>query len=85
MVSIFNELSAYLSQSNVTFRLLLGEEPSVKAYQVKNPQHIDPDFPHKYLKKDLEELDLKPEFQQVVSLLSQHLKKDNNCNNCNKL
>jgi len=76
MVEIFDELSHFLSRDGVSFRLLLGEEPSVKAYQVKNPQPIDPDFPQKYLKKDLEELDLKPEFQKVATLLSQHLKKD---------
>lgn len=76
MVEIFDELTHFLSRDGVSFRLLLGEEPSVKAYQVKNPQPIDPNFPHKYLKRDLEELDLKPEFQKVVTLLSQHMKKD---------
>src|SRR5690242_16345577 len=62
MVEIFDELSLFLSREEVSFRLLLGEEPSVKAYQVKKPQPVDPDFPQKYLKKDLEELELKPEF-----------------------
>jgi hypothetical protein len=38
MVEIFEELSSYLLRKNVTFRLLLGEEPSVKAYQLKKPQ-----------------------------------------------
>lgn len=76
MVEIFDELTHFLNREGVSFRLLLGEEPSVKAYQVKNPQPVDPDFPQKYLKKDLEELDLKPEFQKVASLLSQHLQKD---------
>jgi ERCC4-related helicase len=76
MVEIFDELSHFLSRKNVSFRLLLGEEPSVKAYQVKNPSYVDPNFPQKYLKKDLEDLDLNPEFQRVCNLLSTHLKKD---------
>lgn len=76
MVSIFDELSYYLSQSNVTFRLLLGEEPSIKAYQLKELAFVDPKFPQKYLKEDLEKLELKPEFQKVCILLSEHLKKD---------
>lgn len=76
MVAIFDELSSFLSRTDISLRLLLGEEPSVRAYQVKDPEPIDPNFPQKYLKKDLEELDLKPEFQKVVNLLSQHLKKD---------
>ena len=76
MVEIFEELCSFLNRDDTSMRLLLGEEPSVKAYQIKNPQSIDPNFPYKYLKTDLEELDLKPEFQKVVALLSKHLKKD---------
>ena len=51
MVAILDELSQFLMRDDVTFRLLLGEEPSVRAYQVKNPKKQDPDFPEKYLKK----------------------------------
>lgn len=76
MVEIFDDLTAFLARPNVIFRLLLGEEPSVKAYQVKKPQLVDPDFPEKYLKRDLEDLNLKPEFQKVASLLADHLKPD---------
>ncbi len=76
MVDIFDELSSFLSRDGSSFRLLLGEEPTVRAYQVKKPQQIDPDFPEKYLKRDLENLQLKEEFQKVATLLSEHLKKD---------
>ena len=74
MVEIYPELKSFLERENTSFRLLLGEEPSVKAYQVKDPQRQDPDFPEKYLKKDLENLDLKGEFQQVANLLSQYIR-----------
>jgi superfamily II DNA or RNA helicase len=80
MVDIFEELSYFLSRDGVKFRLLLGEEPSVKAYQVANPEPIDPNFPQRYLKKDLEALELKPEFQKVCTLLQQYLPKDENGN-----
>lgn len=76
MVDIYEELSSFLSRPNVKFRLLLGEEPNVKAYQVKSPEPPDPNFPHRYLKKDLEELELKPEFQKVIDLIQDHLPKD---------
>lgn len=56
MVEIYDELTAFLERENTTFRLLLGEEPSVKAYQVKKPATQDPDFPEKYLKKDLAQM-----------------------------
>jgi hypothetical protein len=54
MVEIHGELQKFLERPNTSLRLLLGEEPSVRAYQVKNPARQDPDFPEKYLKRDLE-------------------------------
>ncbi len=73
MVEIYEELSQFILRDGVKFRLLLGEEPSVRAYQLKNPEPIDPNFPQKYLKKDIEELELHPDFQKVCDLLSEHL------------
>lgn len=77
MVEILPELNQFLERPNTMLRLLLGEEPSVKAYQVKNPAKQDPDFPEKYLKKDLEDLQLKEEFQKVADLLDKFLNDDN--------
>lgn len=77
MVEIYEELKNFLARDNTTLHLLLGEEPSVKAYQVKKPAMQDPNFPEKYLKRDLEDLDLKEEFQKVVKLLIQHLNEEN--------
>jgi ERCC4-related helicase len=77
MVSILAELNHFLQRDEVVLRILLGEEPSVKAYQVKNPQKQDPDFPEKYLKRDLEELQLKEEFQKVAELLGKYMNETN--------
>jgi superfamily II DNA or RNA helicase len=77
MVAIYDELKAFLEKENTSFRLLLGEEPSVRAYQVKNPLKQDPDFPEKFLKKDLEDLQLKDEFHKIAELLSKCLNEDN--------
>ena len=77
MVLIYEELKSYLERNNTTFRLLLGEEPSVKSYQVKNPKKQDPGFPEKYIKRDLEDLKLKDEFQKVADLLGMYLKENN--------
>ncbi len=77
MVEIYQELNTFLERGNTTFRLLLGEEPSVKAYQVKKPAKQDPDFPEKYLKKDLEDLQLKEEFQKAVDLLEKYMNLEN--------
>ena len=72
MVELHYELKAFLERENTTFRLILGEEPSVKTYQVKNPVKQDPDFPNQYLKRDLEELQLKEEFQKAADLLGKY-------------
>ncbi|MDP2335737.1 MAG: helicase-related protein [Bacteroidota bacterium] len=77
MVEIYQELNLFLERENTTFRLLLGEEPSVKAYQVKNPAKQDPNFPEKYLKKDLEDLQLKEDFQIVADLLVKYINEGN--------
>lgn len=77
MVMIYDELKTFLERGGTTFRLLLGEEPSVRAYQVKNPAKQDPDFPGKYLKKDLEELQLKDEFQKIADLLGKYISDKN--------
>jgi ERCC4-related helicase len=76
MVSIYAELKSFLERENTLFRLLLGEEPCVRVYQVKNPDKQDPDFPEKYLKKDLEELELKDEYQIVIDLLLKYIKQN---------
>lgn len=78
MIEIFEELTHYFERENVSFRLLLGEEPYVKTYQLKEPIKQDPNFPQKYLKADLEVLELKPEFQKVTALLSKYLVKEGN-------
>ncbi len=77
MVGIYDELSTFLERENITFQILLGEEPSVKAYQVRNPAKQDPGFPEKYLKKNLEDLQLREEFQKVAYLLGKHMNETN--------
>ena len=78
MVEIFKDLNSFLERENCCIRLLLGEEPLVRAYQVKNPAKQDPNFPEKYLKKDLEDLQLKEEFQKVADLIGKNVNEENN-------
>ncbi|HEY5123917.1 MAG TPA: helicase-related protein [Ignavibacteria bacterium] len=73
LVEVYDELKFFLEREKSSFRLLLGEEPTAKAYQIKNPKLVDPDFPHKFLKTDLENLELKDEFQKVADLLDKYI------------
>lgn len=76
MVDIYDELKSFLERDKTSFRLILGEEPSVRAYQLRKPATQDPNFPEKYLKRDLEDLQLKEEFQKVADLLGKYLKNE---------
>ena len=73
MAEIYDALKAFLQREGTHFRLLLGEEPSVRAYQVRNPQPQDPLFPKSYLKRDLEDIELRPEYERVADLLLEHM------------
>ncbi|MFN8863966.1 MAG: phospholipase D-like domain-containing protein, partial [Flavobacteriales bacterium] len=73
MSEIYDELAAFLDRDGTSLRILLGEEPSVRAYQVKNPVKQDPLFPQSYLKRDLEDIELRDEFRSVAALLEKHL------------
>ncbi|MDX2127416.1 MAG: helicase-related protein [Chloroherpetonaceae bacterium] len=66
-----SELSYFFNRGNTRLHLLLGEEPSVRSYQIKNPSKPDPDFPQKYLKRDLETLSFKDEYSSAAKLLQE--------------
>jgi superfamily II DNA or RNA helicase len=78
MVEIYEELKGFLEREKTSFRLILGEEPSVRAYQLRKPATQDPNFPEKYLKRDLEDLQLREEFQKVADLLGKYLRAEGN-------
>lgn len=69
MVLIYDELKAFLERENTIFRLIIGKEPMVRLYQQNQPAIRDKDFPGQYLKKDINSLDLRPDYQRVVELL----------------
>jgi len=77
MDAIFEELNGFLQNPDNRIRLLLGEEPSVRAYQLREPAKVDPNFPDKYLKRDLEDLDLSAGLQRVAQMLIDHAGVDN--------
>jgi superfamily II DNA or RNA helicase len=75
MTLILKELDTFLNRENSKLSILIGKEPLVRIYQQKNPQIRD-NFPKEYIEKDINELDLKDEYQAVVNLLLQYCKAD---------
>lgn len=69
MALIFDELNDFLKSENTKVQLLIGEDPSIRTYQQLSPAVKNPKFPEDYIKKDINDLELKDEYQKVVNLL----------------
>jgi SNF2 family DNA or RNA helicase len=73
---VYDELAAFLERPETAFKLLIGQEPIVRSYQTLNPLVVPLDFPRDYIRRDLTELALQPEYEKVVELLLAYLKDD---------
>lgn len=73
MALIYNELKLFLERIDTKFYLLIGKDPRIATYQQQSPKIKDPKYPKDYIQSDLSELDLLPEYQQVVNLLLTHI------------
>ena len=71
MALVADKLSAFLEREGTQLQILIGQEPYVYAGQVKVPTYRR-NFPDDYIKKDLEELELKEEYKGVVDMLLTH-------------
>ncbi|MDR3266733.1 MAG: phospholipase D-like domain-containing protein [Tannerella sp.] len=69
MALIFDELNDFLKSENTKLQLLIGEDPCIRIYQQLSPAIKNPKFPEDYIKKDINDLELKEEYQKVVNLL----------------
>ncbi|MGI6520360.1 MAG: helicase-related protein [Fermentimonas sp.] len=78
MVLIFNELKDFLERENTKFYLLIGKDPQIFPSQQAEIKIKDPKYPKDYIRTDIEQLDLKPEYQKVVNLLLEYCKDDEN-------
>lgn len=71
MALVVDKLATFLERDGTQLQILIGQEPYVYAGQVKEPTYRR-NFPDDYIKKDLEELELKEEYKGVVDLLLTH-------------
>lgn len=71
MALVVDKLATFLEREGTQLQILIGQEPYVYASQVKEPTYRK-NFPDDYIKKDLEELELKEEYKGVVDLLLTH-------------
>lgn len=68
VIELLPALEAFLNNNLFSeIRFLIGEEPKIRASQ------LDTAFPEKYLKADLSELPLKPEFREAVNFITKYI------------
>ena len=71
MALVADELRAFLERGDTRLQILIGKEPNVKGYYLKDPMQK---FPDDYIKTDLLQLHIKEEYKAVVDLLLTHCK-----------
>lgn len=70
---VIEKLEEFLEKEGTTIRLLIGEDPTVRAYQLTNPKYAKATrYPNDYIRTDLMELDVKPEYVRVVNFLKEY-------------
>lgn len=71
MALVTEELKAFLERGDTRLQILIGQEPNVKGYYLKDPMQK---FPDDYIKTDLLGLHIKEEYKLAVDLLLTHCK-----------
>lgn len=73
MVLIYDELKSFLEREGTRFYLLIGKDPRIAISQQEKIKIKDPSYPKDFIKTDLKNLELKPEYQKVVKLLLNYM------------
>ena len=69
---IVAELKEFLQKDGNNLKLLIGKDPQVLAYQVKEPKYKDASYPDDFIRVDINELDVKDEYQESVKILLEY-------------
>ncbi|MDR2444925.1 MAG: DEAD/DEAH box helicase family protein [Spirochaetaceae bacterium] len=72
-----DELAAFLERPQTSIKLLIGQEPLVRSYQSAEPLVVPMDFPRDYIRRDLADLAVQPEYERVAQLLLAYLNDGN--------
>lgn len=76
MVLIYDELKTFLEREETRFYLLIGKDPRITISQQEKVKIKDPSYPKDFIKTDIEDLELKEEYQKVVNLLLKYCTSD---------
>lgn len=69
LASLADDLKTFLSREGTSLKLLIGKDPYVYASQVQQPKYKDAKYPTDFIRTDINELQLLPEYEKAISLL----------------
>lgn len=69
---LLNQLKDFLNRDGATVQLLIGSDPVVRAAQLKRPLFKGSSFPQDFIKRDLQELDVKDDYVDTVRLIKDY-------------
>lgn len=72
---IFEKLNAYLHKGGKV-KMIIGQEPHIRAYQMKQGDSDEPTFPDFYLKRDFESI--KEDYSSIAQMLLTYCLEDDN-------
>lgn len=73
MALVGDELETFLSREGTALEILIGKDPYVYASIMKNPKYKGQNYPFDFIKTDINDLEVKEEYVDVVRLLIAHL------------
>ena len=71
---VLNALKEFLQKDGTQVQLLIGADPVVRVNQLKSPLHKDAKFPQDYIKRDVQQLEVKDEYVEVVRFIKEYCK-----------
>lgn len=76
MSLIIDQLENFIQRDNARLMIIIGKDPYVYASQIKNPKYQDLNYPSEFIRRDIEDLEVKEEYQRVVDFLMIHCKEN---------
>lgn len=76
MVLIYDELKNFLSETDTKIQLLIGADPVIRQKQLAHPIHKSSKFPQDYIKRDIQQLDVKDDYVDVVRLIKEYCQEE---------
>ena len=64
---------SFLQRDNAKLRLLIGKDPYLMVKYNKTPKYKDFKYPDEFIRSDINEIEVKPEYEKAVSFLLKYL------------